>query len=431
MKTIRMICWVRALGFAAAMGLAGRPALGEEQPLKLDPSVEQPLRRLAATMQSARTVSCDVSLLRLTEAEGMKQEITTTFAFAAERPNRLALRHKAGMAGNTIVCDGKTLTVYVDLIKRYQELEAPADCESFFTAGGAAAGNMLFLENLMVKDVYAALLEGVTKAAYAGTEKVGGQECHHLKFVQDQFDWELWMTTGDKPVVTKVVTDMTKEFSSLADPMPGMKAMRLTVINTFANWTLNAELPAGTFLFSPPPDARKVDSLSKLATGDEEGDTDGPASIVGQKAPAFDLKLLTEGRLRIPEPAQTNKVIVLHFWATWCGPCARSLPVSDKLAAEYADKGVVVCAVNQQEQPDRIREYMEKVKVTLPVALDEEGKVGNLYRLRGMPQTVLIGKDGTVQSVHVGVLPDLESRLRADLEALVAGRKLPEGANTK
>ena len=73
---------------------------------------------------------------------------------------------------------------------------------------------------------------------------------------------------------------------------------------------------------------------------------------------------------------------------------------------------------------EKIRSFLEKTQLRLNVALDKNGKIGVLYGARAIPQTVIIGKDGTVQVIHVGSLEDLQKKLTEDLDALLAGKNL-------
>jgi hypothetical protein len=87
---------------------------------------------------------------------------------------------------------------------------------------------------------------------------------------------------------------------------------------------------------------------------------------------------------------------------------------------------VVLYAVNEQEEPDRIRAFLKDQKLQCAVALDTKGTAGYRYGVEGIPFTVIIGKDGTVQAVHEGVGPDLRERLKKQLETLIAGKSLVE-----
>lgn len=411
------------LGMAAAV--AGAVATDTGAP-KVDAKADKLLRAFCSHVQGLPRFACDVTLTMKTQSEGMKQEIETTYGFAMETPNKLALRHKKGMAGNTVISDGTTLYTCLGMVNRYEEKPAPKTLEDLFQSA-PMAGNMLFLDNLLRKDVYAAIMEGVTQTKYGGRETVDGTECDRLDFVQEEFDWSMWITTGDTPTVVKVTTDMSKSMATARPDMPAMKSARMTVENRFEKWS-TAELAKDAFVFTPPEGAKKVASLFEGMDEEDPGaaaEADPATELVGKKAPAFSLATLDGGKATVPDAKLTNAVIVLDFWATWCGPCRKALPIVTKVTAALKDKGVIFYAVNQQEQADGIRGFLKKIEVTCPVALDEEGETGNLYKVRGIPQTVIIGKDGKVAAVHVGLVPDLEARLTKELEALIEGKALP------
>lgn len=238
-----------------------------------DPRVGKVLMGLAACLQPAKSFKCTVALQVNTEMEGMKQEISSVYDLASEKPNKLALRHVKGMGGNTVVCDGRKLYIYAQGLNRFEERDAPKQVEELTEGVGPMAGNMLFVDNLLVNDIYAAIMEGVTLAAYVGQERVEGVECERIRFVQEQFDWELWVSVGAKPVVVQVVSDMTKSFSGMAGEAVPPKGMKMIVANRFSGWTVGEELPAGTFEFAMPAGARKATSLFE---GDEEGAVEMP-----------------------------------------------------------------------------------------------------------------------------------------------------------
>ncbi len=242
-----------------------------------DPQVGRVLMGLAAHLQAAKSFKCIVSLQVNTEMEGMKQEISATYDLAAEKPNRLALRYIKGMTGNTVVCNGKKLYIYAPSLNRYEEREAPKLVEQLAEGVGPMAGNMLFVDNLLVNDIYAAIMEGVTSAVYVGKERVEGMDCDHVRFVQEQFDWDLWVSVGPKPVVIQVVSDMAKSFSGMTGEQSPPKGMKMIVLNRFSGWGVDGVLPADTFEFVPPPGAHKAESLFE---GDDEKAVDIPVPPV-------------------------------------------------------------------------------------------------------------------------------------------------------
>lgn len=245
-----------------------------------DPRVGKVLMGLAACLQPAKSFKCTVALQVNTEMEGMKQEISAVYDLAAEKPNKLALRHIRGMTGNTVVCDGKKLYIHVQSLNRFEEREAPKLMEQLAGGVGPMAGNMLFVDNLLVDDIYAAIMDGVTSAAYVAQEQVGGIECDRVRFAQEQFDWELWVSTGPRPVVVQVVSDMAKSFSAMGGEMVPPKGMKMIVVNRFSGWGVGGELPAGTFEFVVPPGARKAESLFE---GDEDGAVGMPPPVIREE----------------------------------------------------------------------------------------------------------------------------------------------------
>ncbi|HUX20343.1 MAG TPA: TlpA disulfide reductase family protein [Spirochaetia bacterium] len=95
-------------------------------------------------------------------------------------------------------------------------------------------------------------------------------------------------------------------------------------------------------------------------------------------------------------------VVLLNFWATWCGPCRSEMGSIESLYNEYKDKGFVVLAVNLQEDPATVSSFVKQFGLTFPVVLDRSGRVGYTYNARGIPTTYLINKKGEVTSGFVG-----------------------------
>lgn len=177
---------------------------------------------------------------------------------------------------------------------------------------------------------------------------------------------------------------------------------------------LDAALPEDVFAFDPGA-AEAVDTLAAMI-GAPQQEAEPAQELVGKPAPAIKLPKLAGGEFDL---ATTDaKVIVLDFWATWCGPCRRGLPHLQKLAEWGASekKSLAVYAVNIQEDAQQINQFLEKEKLTLNVLLDQQGAVAELYKVQGIPQTVVIA-GGKVRKVYVGLMPNMEELLRADIEA--------------
>jgi thiol-disulfide isomerase/thioredoxin len=128
--------------------------------------------------------------------------------------------------------------------------------------------------------------------------------------------------------------------------------------------------------------------------------------------------------------AQKDKIVVLDFWATWCGPCRVSLPVVAQVCKEYAEKGIVFRAVNLKEDGETIRKFLETEPIDAQIVMDSDGAAAAEYRVEAIPHTVIVGRDGVVQAVHVGASDGMEAKLRKQLDALLDGKSLaPKGGN--
>jgi peroxiredoxin len=120
----------------------------------------------------------------------------------------------------------------------------------------------------------------------------------------------------------------------------------------------------------------------------------------GQRAPEFSLPSLKGTTVTLG--SMKGKVVLVDFWAQWCEPCKKELPQLDRLAKEYAAKGVVIVAVNIDKQRDNAERMVKQLGVSLPVLLDPAGSVAGTYDLPKMPTSFVIDKKGIVRFVNEG-----------------------------
>jgi thiol-disulfide isomerase/thioredoxin len=139
-----------------------------------------------------------------------------------------------------------------------------------------------------------------------------------------------------------------------------------------------------------------------LLTLPARADDNDTNSLVGKAAKDFTLDTLDGKTVKLS--ALKGDVVVLDFWATWCGPCQHSLPHLQKLSAdkERADKGLKVYAVNDQEKKNVVQAFLNENHYTFTVPLDKDGKVMESYMVQGIPTTVIVGRDGVIAKVFVG-----------------------------
>jgi peroxiredoxin len=139
-----------------------------------------------------------------------------------------------------------------------------------------------------------------------------------------------------------------------------------------------------------------------------------PAVHAATPAPATDFALPARdgGTLRLSE--LRGQVVMINFWATWCGPCRQEMPLLEQLHAKYEPLGFTLLGVNVEPDSAPAEQWLKRVPVTFPILFDRENKVSALYGVEAMPSTVLIDREGKVRHVHRGYKAGDES-VYADL----------------
>ncbi|MDK2776273.1 MAG: TlpA family protein disulfide reductase [Pseudomonadota bacterium] len=142
------------------------------------------------------------------------------------------------------------------------------------------------------------------------------------------------------------------------------------------------------------------------------------AAASGEKAPAFKLPLLTKtGNTALAD--YRGKVVYVDFWASWCGPCRKSLPLLNGLRNELKSQGFEVLAINLDEDIKAARSFLKEYPVSYPTLYDGAGKTPEAYGLRGMPTSYLIDRKGHIQAVHQGFKPSDIDKIKAEVNALL------------
>jgi peroxiredoxin len=140
-------------------------------------------------------------------------------------------------------------------------------------------------------------------------------------------------------------------------------------------------------------------------------------SLEGVAAPDFALAGLTGPNLRLSE--YRGEVVMLNFWATWCGPCRQEMPLLEEIYSRYRDAGFTVIGVNLDGEPDSARRMASDLGISFPLLFDEDKAVSRLYDIRAMPVTLLIDRDGNVRFAHQGYRAGYEERYLAQVRQLV------------
>jgi len=138
---------------------------------------------------------------------------------------------------------------------------------------------------------------------------------------------------------------------------------------------------------------------------------------VGQAAPNFTLKSDSGKNLRLSE--FRGQVVLINFWASWCGPCRQEMPLLGKLYDQYRNAGFVLLGVGVDENTENGRAMSRRLGVRFPILFDREQQVSQLYGVDAMPATLLIDRDGTVRYVHRGYKPGYEQTYQSQIRELL------------
>lgn len=134
------------------------------------------------------------------------------------------------------------------------------------------------------------------------------------------------------------------------------------------------------------------------------------------KPPAIHLPAI-EGEVDLMQ--LQGKVIYLDFWASWCDPCRDSFPWMAEMKEKYGSDGLEVIAVNLDKERALADKFLDTMKVNFVVAFDASGESAEKYKLRGMPGSYLIGRDGNIQASHLGFNDRDKAKLEAAIKVLL------------
>jgi peroxiredoxin len=134
------------------------------------------------------------------------------------------------------------------------------------------------------------------------------------------------------------------------------------------------------------------------------------ASAAGATAPVagdFALPARDGGTVRLSQ--LRGQVVMINFWATWCGPCRQEMPLLEQLHAKYEPLGFTLIGVNVEPDSALAQDFLKRVPVSFPILFDRENRVSEQFGVEAMPSTVLIDREGRVRHVHRGYKPGDES----------------------
>lgn len=393
---LRKFGWKPAI-LVLAVCILGSAVLAEETtsgPAQLIQSAMEYVSEL-----DALAVDIDFSMFALVDGEEFKDLMKGKLLLRGDEDLYMSLNlpDSGDQALVEFFNDGDDQVTYIIEEKQYlKEKAEPRMKYLSMRPGGAmrtgAAWFSAFLHN------EPAIIEDITAIEDAGQDEEG----RHLKLSYEDFDVELWLSKNDPPLLKQFKINPERQYNDLGEE----DSVRLEF--RFNDWNINPELEDSRFAFAVP---EGVEPYKPKRAGDDD--------MVGKEAPAFKLDLLGGGELDLADH-KGKDIVILDFWATWCGPCRIGLPIVAEVAREFADRNVVLYAVNLQESTEQVKTFLDSIKLDLKVPLDKDGKVGRLYGASSIPRMVIVGKDSVIKVAHTGVSPTMKEDLKAELNAILA-----------
>jgi peroxiredoxin len=146
----------------------------------------------------------------------------------------------------------------------------------------------------------------------------------------------------------------------------------------------------------------------------------GVAGAATISAPAPDFALPSSTGEQITLGDLRGEVVMINFWATWCGPCRQEMPHLEALHQRYENLGFTLLGVNVEDDPEGARKWLtEHARVSFPILFDSRNEVSKLYEVVAMPSTVIVDRGGAVRFIHHGYKPGYENEYQTQIRALL------------
>jgi thiol-disulfide isomerase/thioredoxin len=134
-------------------------------------------------------------------------------------------------------------------------------------------------------------------------------------------------------------------------------------------------------------------------------------------APPFSLASRSGGDVSLAQ--YKGRVVMLNFWASWCGPCRQEMPLLESIYRKYNRMGFVLLGVNVEPDSQAANEWLKQTPVSFPILYDKDSRVSKLYDVAGMPSTVIIDRGGKLRVLHRGYKPGDENEYLDSIRTLI------------
>ncbi len=398
----------------------------ETASFQLSDEVRDALLPLFSSIAKADVSRATVAMSAESKMDGAVLESqTSTYQVASLNPDQFTVYLKEQEQRTRVFCNGESMVVAL-APDAYLKLPDPISSQDAVTSLPVPLGpypELVLALTLAGVDPAISLLGGMKSIEIVDRETFGSDvPAVHLRGVQsDAVTWDFWIATDETPRPLRMDVDLTPMLAASQQvQIPAGFAYQLRF--DFLAWRVSGEIDKSLFSYTPPATAKEYQSFESYYQAIAGVMSDHP--LLGKETPKFEGVML--GGEKISAEAFEGKVVVLDFWATWCAPCVASLPLIKQITDEYADKDVLFFALNTGESTEEVEQFLKEKELDLKVILDPEGTIASIFVADAIPQTILIGKNGVIESAHIGFVGEeaLRQRLNDELEVLAVGGKI-------
>jgi peroxiredoxin/outer membrane lipoprotein-sorting protein len=381
------------------------PDVGEKKPANISPEAQAVLDQLGEAYDKLDAAEFKGHIQADVEMAGQKQKMKHEFTSAFQAPNKF--RHELE-DGLLIGSTGEKTYVFQKSANAFFQQKS-ADGKVAIAQLPSPIPQLLQTQNpsllfAIIKDPVRGMIANMSEITKIADVRIQDQSYPALALTpQDGQTKITLLMDAQSHLLKRLEIEIAPGTLKDGKTDSGLQSVKAQI--EYTTIQPQAKFPGDHFAWSPPEGAKDLAAQKEKTSAKD---------LIGKPAPDFTLESADGQSVSLSD--LKGKVVVLDFWATWCPPCVKSLPHLDQLYQQTAGDRVRVFAVNLKEDDQQVHSFLQSKGLSLPVLMDREGEVAQKFNIHAIPQTIVIGKDGSIRKVFVGAGGDTAEQIREEVE---------------